>query len=76
LCENCAPEVVGTFDDQPETAVANIMAALKDSMDAKCRAKVRSAVRKRVGKQPEKEARPCTVTAERTPNGTLELENE
>jgi hypothetical protein len=38
--------------------VVNIMAALKESMDAKGRAKVRGAVRKRMGKQPEEEARP------------------
>ena len=56
--ENRAPKVVATSDGKPETAVVNIMAALKESMDAKNRAKVRGAVRKRVGKQPEKEARP------------------
>ena len=56
--ENRAPEVVVAAKDKPETAVVNIMAALKESMDAKGRAKVRGAVRKRMGKQPEEEARP------------------
>jgi DNA end-binding protein Ku len=56
--ENRAPEVVVASEDKPETAVVNIMAALKESMDAKGRAKVRGAVRKRMGKQPEEETRP------------------
>ena len=56
--ENRAPEVIVATDGKPETAVINIMAALKESMDAKGRAKVRGAVRKRMGKQPEEEARP------------------
>ena len=56
--ENRAPEVIVATDGKPETAVINIMAALKESMDAKGRVKVRGAVRKRMGKQPEEEARP------------------
>jgi DNA end-binding protein Ku len=56
--ENPAPEVIVATDGKPETAVINIVAALKESMDAKGRAKVRGAVRKRMGKQPEEEARP------------------
>jgi DNA end-binding protein Ku len=56
--ENRATEVAIASEDKPETAVVNIMAALKESMDAKGRAKVRGAVRKRMGKQPEEEARP------------------
>jgi len=56
--ENRAPEVVVASEGKPETAVVNIMAALKESMGAKGRAKVRGAVRKRMGKQPEGEARP------------------
>lgn len=56
--ENRAPEVVVPSEGRPETAVINIMAALKESMEAKGRTKVRDAVRKRIGKQPEEEARP------------------
>ena len=56
--ENRAPEVVVATEGKPETAVVNIMAALKKSMEAKGRTKVRDAVRKRMGKQPEEEARP------------------
>jgi non-homologous end joining protein Ku len=56
--ENRAPEVAIAPEDKPETAVVNIMAALKESMGAKSRPKVRGAVRKRMGKQPEEEARP------------------
>jgi DNA end-binding protein Ku len=56
--ENRAPEVVVESEGKPETAVINIMDALKGSMQAKGRAKVRDAVRKRMGKQPEEEARP------------------
>jgi hypothetical protein len=37
-------------EGKPETAVINIMDALKESMQAKGRAKVRDAVRKRMGK--------------------------
>ena len=51
--ENRAPEVVVATEGKPETAVVNIMAALKKSMEAKGRAKVRDAARKRMGKQPE-----------------------
>jgi DNA end-binding protein Ku len=59
--ENRAPEVVVATEGKPETAVVNIMAALKKSMEAKGRTKVRDAVRKRMGKQPEEEARPTTA---------------
>ena len=38
--------------------VVDLMAALKKSMEAKGRTKVRDAVRKRIAKQPEEEARP------------------
>ena len=44
-----APEVVVATEGKPETAVVNIMAALKKSMEAKGRTKVRDAVRKRIG---------------------------
>ena len=56
--ENRAPEVVVPSEGRPETAVINIMDALKESMAAKGRAKLRGAVRKRMGKQPAEEARP------------------
>ena len=56
--ENRAPEVIVATEGKPETAVINIMDALKQSMQAKGRAKMRGAVRKRIGKQPEEEARP------------------
>ena len=52
--ENRAPEVVVATEGKPETAVVNIMAALKKSMEAKGRTKVRDAVRKRMGKRPER----------------------
>ena len=54
--ENRAPEVVVASEGKPATAVVNIMAALKKSMEAKGRTKVRDAVRKRMEKQPEEEA--------------------
>jgi DNA end-binding protein Ku len=58
--ESRAPEVVVAAEGKPEAAVINIMAALKESMEAKGRTKVRDAVRKRMGKQPKEEARPRT----------------
>ena len=59
--ENRAPEVVVT-EGKPETAVINIMDALKESMQAKSRAKIRDAVRKRTGKRPfEEQARPASA---------------
>jgi len=56
--EQRAPQIeVATDGKAPE--VINIMAALKQSMQAKGRAKVRDAVRKRMGKPVKKEmARP------------------
>ena len=55
-----APEIAVVAEGKPETTVINIMDALKESMQAKGRAKVRDAVRKRTGKRPfEKEARPA-----------------
>ena len=61
--ENRAPEVVVATEGKPETAVVNIMAALKKSMEAHGRTKVRDAVRKRMAKQPEGEARPPPTRA-------------
>ena len=56
--ENRAPEVVVATEGKPETAVINIMDALKESMQAKGRAKVRDTVLKRMGKQPRREPGP------------------
>jgi non-homologous end joining protein Ku len=47
--ENRAPEVVVATEGKPETAVINIMDALKESMQAKGRATVRRKTRKRRG---------------------------
>ena len=74
--ENRAPEVVVASEGKPAPQVINIMAALKESMEAKGRSKVRDAVRKRMGKQPEEEpvARPARPrpSPRRTPlNGLL-----
>jgi len=46
----------------PTPEVINIMAALKESVQAKGRAKVREAVRKRSGKPPQ-EVRPAPARA-------------
>ena len=45
--ENRAPEKVVASEGTPTPEVINIMAALKESMEAKGRAKVREAVRKK-----------------------------
>jgi len=56
--EQRAPEI--TLDSKVEAPkVINIMAALKESVQAKGRAKVKEAVRKRSGKPPKEEARPA-----------------
>ena len=62
--ENRAPEVVVASEGKPAPQVINIMAALKESMQAKGRAKVRDAVRKRMGKQPEEKATPTPARPE------------
>jgi DNA end-binding protein Ku len=56
--ENRAPEVVVATEGKPATAVINIMDALMESMQTKGRAKVRDAVRKKMGKQPQAGPRP------------------
>jgi DNA end-binding protein Ku len=48
--EQRAPEVTIEPEGKPAPEVINIMAALKQSIEAKSRAKVRDAVRKRMGK--------------------------
>ena len=55
--EQRAPQIVVAPEGKAEPKVVNIMAALKESMQAKGRAKVRDAVRRRMGK-PEKEEMP------------------
>ena len=48
--EHRAPEVVFT-EEKPTAKVINIMAALKESMHTKGRAKVKDAVRRKMGKE-------------------------
>ena len=68
--EQRAPQIeVATEGKAPQ--VINIMAALKESMQAKGRAKVRDAVRKRMGKPPkEEEARPRASRPRPSPRRT------
>jgi DNA end-binding protein Ku len=65
--EQRAPQIeVATEGKAPQ--VINIMAALKESMQAKGRAKVRDAVRKRMGKPEKEEARPSARSARSRPS--------
>ncbi|HEU4476663.1 MAG TPA: Ku protein, partial [Methyloceanibacter sp.] len=69
--ENRVPEVV-VAEGKPETAVINIMDALKESMQAKGRAKVRDAVRRRTGKPPlAEEAKPTPAPRRRSARRTV-----
>jgi DNA end-binding protein Ku len=56
--EDRAPEVVVASKGKSAPAVINIMATLKESVEAKGRAKVRDAVRRRMGKPPKEETKP------------------
>ena len=56
--EQRTPAITVAEEGKPAPQVINIMAALKKSVEAKGRTKVREAVRKRMGKRPEEEARP------------------
>jgi DNA end-binding protein Ku len=56
--ENRAPEVAIEADGKPRAPVINIMDALKQSMQKQGQAKVRDAVRKRMGKAAPKEEAP------------------
>ena len=56
--EQRAPEVAATPKGEAPKVI-NIMAALKESIQAKGRAKVKETVRKRSGKAPKEEARPA-----------------
>jgi DNA end-binding protein Ku len=53
--ENRAPEVSIEPDGKPRAPIINIMEALKQSMQKQGQAKVRDAVRKRMGKAAPKE---------------------
>jgi DNA end-binding protein Ku len=69
--ENRAHEVV-VAEGKPEAAVINIMDALKESMEAKGRAKVRDAPRRRMGKPPlEDEAKPTPARRRPSARPTL-----
>lgn len=68
--ENRAPDVTIAPEGKPAPPVINIMAALKESMQAKARVKVRDAVRKRNGKGAPKAAMPRTVTQKSRPDRT------
>ena len=59
--ENRAPEVTIAPEGKPTAPVINIMAALKESMQAKGRVKVRDTVRKRNGKGAPKTEVPRTA---------------
>jgi DNA end-binding protein Ku len=63
--EQRAPEIVMEAKGEAPKVI-NIMAALKESIEAKGRAKVRDAVRKRSGKPPKEESR---LTSARTRPG-------
>ena len=63
--ENRAPEVVIAPDGKPASQVINIMDALKQSMQKQGQAKVRDAVRKRMGKAARKEEAPRPATRSR-----------
>jgi DNA end-binding protein Ku len=57
--EERAPQIEVATKGKAKPEVVNIMAALKQSMESKGRAKVRDAVRRRMGKTAkEREARP------------------
>jgi non-homologous end joining protein Ku len=55
--EQRAPQIEVATEGKAKPEVVNIMAALKESMQAKGRAKVRDAVRRRMGK-PVREEKP------------------
>jgi DNA end-binding protein Ku len=56
--EQRAPQIEIATEGKAKPEVVNIMAALKQSMESKGRAKVRDAVRRRMGKSAEEEATP------------------
>jgi len=69
--EQRAPQIEVAPEGKPKPEVVNIMAALKESMQAKGRTKVRNAVRKRMGKPakgelPKPRASPHRPSSRRT----------
>ena len=69
--EQRAPQIEVATEGKAKPEVVNIMAALKQSMEAKGRAKVRDAVRRKMGKPAtEKEARPRASRPRPSPRRT------
>jgi DNA end-binding protein Ku len=68
--ENRAPEVTIAPEGKPTAPVINIMAALKESMQAKGRVKVRDTVRKRNGKGAPNTDVPRTAAQKTRPSRT------
>jgi DNA end-binding protein Ku len=69
--EQRAPQIEVANEGKAPREVINIMAALKESMQAKGRAKVRDAVRRRMGKPPkEEEPRPRASRPRPSPRRT------
>jgi DNA end-binding protein Ku len=68
--ENRAPEISSTPTGKESTAVVNIMAALKESMQAKGRAKLREAVGKRNGNAVRKATRVRSLAPKSRPART------
>jgi DNA end-binding protein Ku len=69
--EERAPQIEVATEGKAKPEVVNIMAALKESMQAKGRAKVRDAVRRRIGKPSEEEKpRPQTSRPRPSPRRT------
>jgi len=70
--EQRAPQIEVATQGKTKPEVLNIMAALKASMQAKGRAKVRDAVRRRMGKPAkEEEARPRASRLQPSPRRTV-----
>jgi DNA end-binding protein Ku len=67
--EQRAPQIEVATEGKAPSEVINIMAALKESMEAKGRTKVRDAVR-RMGKAPKEEAKPRPTQPRSSPRGT------
>ena len=69
--EERAPQIEVATKGKAKPEVVNIMAALKQSMESKGRAKVRDAVRRRMGKpSKEEEPRPRALRARPSPRRT------
>jgi non-homologous end joining protein Ku len=69
--EQRAPQIEVATEGKAKPEVVNIMAALKQSMESKGRAKVRNAVRRRMGKPSKEEvARPRASRPRPSPRRT------